>query len=431
MTKPATTQKARGALRMARLRIAAKYPFHGVLISDWRMISDRSQRTMAITVDDLRICLLYNPAFVDHCTLDEILGTLHHEVNHVVLRHLTSDLSDMPDDQARIIAEELSANEYVREPLPGQPITLADYPDFPAGESTRRRYERLLTQKDSPRNGQSTGGSVPNLDQHVPKKTLDVPNHAPAAQENARPEPLDDHSLWAKAQETPVETNATIRAAVRIAWDSLDAGAKRALEPELRRRVASLCHGDAPSSGVEAVDLNSAGEPLDWRRLLRQFVSLPDTPQESFAWPSRRLPDILGIVPGRRRHRGRVRVMATLDTSGSISSELLAKIAEELIALHCHHEIIVVECDATVQAVYPFSGKLTMVRGRGGTDLRPPLRPRCWRPLRPDVIVYFTDGFGPAPSYPPGRPLLWCLTPEGEVPAPYGRVAWMRPDLRS
>jgi predicted metal-dependent peptidase len=70
---------------------------------------------------------------------------------------------------------------------------------------------------------------------------------------------------------------------------------------------------------------------------------------------------------------------------------------------------------------------LHSVQGRGGTDFRPALAPEFLRPLRPDLVIYFTDGLGLAPEAAPPFPLIWVLTPGGTPPAPYGRVVRMGP----
>lgn len=114
--------------------------------------------------------------------------------------------------------------------------------------------------------------------------------------------------------------------------------------------------------------------------------------------------------------------MAVLDTSGSISTAMLEAIAGELDRLASYHAVTVVECDAAVQAIYVYRGRLTAVRGRGGTDLRPPFDPALLRQVCPEVVVYFTDGGGPAPDAPPAVPVIWCLTPGGQRPAQWGRV---------
>ncbi len=84
------------------------------------------------------------------------------------------------------------------------------------------------------------------------------------------------------------------------------------------------------------------------------------------------------------------------------------------------HDVIVVECDAAVQAVYPYEGPIEHVRGRGGTNFRPALEANFLKETAPDVVVYFTDGHGPAPAVAPTIPVVWCLTVRGVKPAPWG-----------
>ena len=117
--------------------------------------------------------------------------------------------------------------------------------------------------------------------------------------------------------------------------------------------------------------------------------------------------------------------MGVIDSSGSISGAMLSEISAELKRMSLGCEIVVVECDAVVHAVYRFSQQITSVQGRGGTDLRPPFQPDLLRKLHPDVIVYFTDGHGPAPAQAPHVPVIWCLTRGGVRPAPWGRVIQM------
>ncbi len=61
--------------------------------------------------------------------------------------------------------------------------------------------------------------------------------------------------------------------------------------------------------------------------------------------------------------------------------------------------------------------------GDRATDLRPPFR--LLDRFRPDVLVYFTDGEGPAPvAAPVGVEVLWVITgPHPFAPAPWGRFA--------
>ena len=163
---------------------------------------------------------------------------------------------------------------------------------------------------------------------------------------------------------------------------------------------------------------------IDWIKALRRFVGRYLSVQPNFAWPPRRYPDLVGVVPGKRRRGGLPNVLSVIDTSASLGPDLLELISAELARLTCDYKVTVAECDAEIQRVYQYRPICSVV-GRGGTDLRPPLAPEFLRKHRPDVVIYFTDGFGPAPNEPPGLPVLWCLTPQGQQPATWGTTIRM------
>jgi predicted metal-dependent peptidase len=116
--------------------------------------------------------------------------------------------------------------------------------------------------------------------------------------------------------------------------------------------------------------------------------------------------------------------MAVVDTSGSVTPDLLELIDAELRILARHYAVVVVECDAEIHAVYDYR-PLQTVSGRGGTDFRPPFELEFLRRHRPDLAVYFTDGAGPAPDRNPRVRVVWCLVPGGEPPADWGQVIRM------
>ena len=81
------------------------------------------------------------------------------------------------------------------------------------------------------------------------------------------------------------------------------------------------------------------------------------------------------------------------------------------------------ECDTEVTRLGPFTGVLNEVHGRGGTDLRPVFGPAALGRVRPDGVVYFTDGQGPYPERPPLVPVLWVLTRPEAFACPWGAKA--------
>src|SRR5580698_1244229 len=110
---------AAGMLQIALRRMVRDYPFHAHLLSASRFGPDPSIGTMAVTVRNGEFWFLYAPDFVDGCTFDQLAGVLHHEINHVLFEHLFADPVDYPDREALLIAQEVTVNEWVREPLPG------------------------------------------------------------------------------------------------------------------------------------------------------------------------------------------------------------------------------------------------------------------------------------------------------------------------
>jgi predicted metal-dependent peptidase len=163
---------------------------------------------------------------------------------------------------------------------------------------------------------------------------------------------------------------------------------------------------------------------LDWRRLLRQYVGQIMEVRPVFNRPPRRFPDLVGILPGRQRRATKPKILAVLDTSGSITEQLLEQINTELAQLAKRFKVTVVECDEKIRRVYDYR-PVKNVCGRLGTDLRPPFAKKFLAKHRPDLVVYFTDGEGPAPDRAPRCPVIWCLTPEGVRPASWGRVVAM------
>jgi hypothetical protein len=136
-------QRAEGKIRVAARRMAERYPFHAALLGQFRLTAASGGCTMGVTLAGGDVLLLHNPAFVLATPADDLVGVLLHEVHHAVLGHLLADPADFPDEWARTVAEEVSANEFIREPLPGGGITLASFPGLPPMESTAQRYLRL------------------------------------------------------------------------------------------------------------------------------------------------------------------------------------------------------------------------------------------------------------------------------------------------
>lgn len=232
-------------------------------------------------------------------------------------------------------------------------------------------------QGNSPNNGrQSAGGHTPQ-DRHI-----------------TSPQPSDnDTAEWKRA----------VKAAAAAAK------AQGKLSANLERMVTIVCEPQVP-----------------WQDEIRPIILAKiGNDDKSFSRPRRRsLAMFNQIVPGRVSHGSGVLVLV-VDTSGSISpdpegavffAEMMAIVGE------CRPEAVhVVWCDAEVKAAEEvdtseggMEGYLVerakTFPGGGGTDFRPPFKWVEQEGIEPDMLIYFTDMYGPFPDRDPGYDVVWCST---------------------
>ena len=141
---------AKGMLRIAIQRMAKEHPFHANMLSPDSLVCDPGVKTMGVTICNGRIQYPYAPEFVLRCSYDELIGVFQHEINHLLFGHVVATPEEYPDSEARIIAEEVTVNEWVVVPLPGRPLTLDQFPVLKPLEDTKMRYALL-----GPKNGRS------------------------------------------------------------------------------------------------------------------------------------------------------------------------------------------------------------------------------------------------------------------------------------
>lgn len=375
-------------LNLALRRFISRYPLFGVLLSRFRVEMGQTP-TMAVGFDvgtrGAQFVLYFNPDFVEKIPLGQVEGVIHHEVRHVLYGHLLMTPDEYPDSEALVISQEVTVNEGIPEPLPAGPVLLQDYPELPRNEDTATRYRRLADPSVKPQQGESAGGAGEH--QSIP---------------------LDDHGHWPEVlDEAPLARVILEGALGEIAATKSDK------PPTEAERSALQSIGTIWGLQPNKMDAALAGEACatqPWQVLLRRFVGQNLRPSASFSVPPRRYPGLLGVVPGQRQTIAELRIQAVIDTSGSMTDEILDAIGAELHLIGQMYEVIIVECDDEILRVYPLRGRLRTVHGRGGTDFRPPFERVFLRKTHPDLILYFTDGMGPFPKTAPQVPTLWVLT---------------------
>jgi len=184
--------------------------------------------------------------------------------------------------------------------------------------------------------------------------------------------------------------------------------------------------GHVPGELVREIDRRRKPK-LPWRRLLRQYAGQALAKDDySLTRPNKRyLADDL-VVPGLHSDRAG-RIVVAVDTSASITPNLLDELLSEVAGLADEaEEITVIIADAEVHEVVDgteLPGYLRMgtVSGGGGTDHLPVFRHIDKHRLQPDLFVGLTDLFTRLPPKQPPYPVIWVVPPE-RGQAPWGKV---------
>jgi predicted metal-dependent peptidase len=391
-----------------------RYPFYASILGRMDPVADPSVKRMAVSLHGGRFYLHINvDAFMTEP--QHLIGVLLHEVHHVVLGHLSHPkFASAREPELMDLAIEMSANEYIEEPLP-DPITFQHYSalGLRAGQSTIERYHRLV---------EAMQGGKLGKDGASPQPSPSPDRRAPGGGERA-----DDHRYLRRPERDPGAIEQTRQLIARAMEES------ESIRPGSGEEVPSrLVAGRSPASLLEELT-GALGAPaafLEWKTALRMFVARARAPVHTYARPNRRFPGRVGEVPGRTyspRVIVRPSLLVAIDTSMSVTQAELFEVARQLARLSEHAQITVAECDAEIARVYPFTGLLTDVKGRGGTDLRPVFEDAFLRSRRVDGVIYFTDGDGPTRETAPDLPVLWVLTKPTEFACAWGERAWLSP----
>jgi hypothetical protein len=162
---------------------------------------------------------------------------------------------------------------------------------------------------------------------------------------------------------------------------------------------------------------------LPWRALLARFLAGVARDDYSFQRPSRREGE--AILP--RLGSAGIEVVVALDTSGSIGEADLQEFASEVDALkgQVRARVTLHACDQALDPRGPwvFEGWEPVVlprdlKGGGGTRFTPVFEWIARAGLRPDLLIYFTDGEGEFPEREPDYPVVWLV--KGRAPVPWG-----------
>jgi len=417
----------------ARIRLALQQPFLATALMRLpvREVDEASWCRTAAT-DGYHI--FFNPRWVARLNDSEMRGLLAHEVLHVLFTH--SDRRRERHPFLWNVACDYAINHLLVQrgfKLPKGGL-ISDQAEGKTSEQIYALLEKQVKPKggsgggnggDSGGGSGGGGGSGANKGMPIPRlpgQRPQLPGAKPSAGDDAGdevPEVGDDLMDPDDPRVRPVRSA-----------DAPDREQLDELRRELRQDAMARLRGEGAGAFKQECEADDAAR-VDWRALLR-------------AWLADRIKGDWASFPFSKRmiHRGLFmpspgmqvpgHVVFAIDTSGSMSGELLASIVGELRAFRevfpCR--LSVLQCDAALQDVEEHNAmdgyevpRDFKILGRGGTDFRPVFK---WVEEHAPgaVVLYATDGVGSFPEKGPGGPVIWLHTPPhiDEVQFPFGAV---------
>jgi predicted metal-dependent peptidase len=393
------------------IRLIQTSPFYASLLAQMRKIEvtgDLAKQipTEAVSVENGRVNFYYNPQFLETLTVDEAVGVLTHECNHLIYGHCTRMKEEFKENaQLANIAADLNANRNIQK-LPKGACTVDSINKelnlkLKEDDTSENYYQELL--KNAPKMEVQDNGDG--------SFTITMKDKNGNTTGTMKVVPVDSHDKWNKEGQGSGDIPELAKEVIRQAI-------KQAAEATMKQQ------GHLPS-GMEQV-INEWLKPpvVSWRTLLKRFIAASIKSGHKMSWkrPNRRFVE---QQKGKLSDR-MISITIAIDTSGSIGDEDFQAFMAEMRAIQSCYKgtMTVLECDAAVHKEYKLSkyNKIdTNFKGRGGTSFKPIFEYVKDKKLKTDLLIYFTDLYGDFPDKKPAYPVIWVST-TAETKAPWGHV---------
>lgn len=346
-------------LAQAKAHLLSSYPFWGYLLLSTEFVENNNQPTM---YTDGKV-IGYNSDFVERLTLKNTMFLIAHEISHLMFQHIARRYSKRPEKwnmATDYVVNDLLTQEGMEAPT-GDDAGLIDH-ELSYGCTAEQVYAKIVNQESKDK------------------------------------EP-GNHGLWGEQD------------------------VKEWQEKLATAGMFAKSMGKLPGS-IEQL-INQYTKPtVDPYSLLKDFITQSVVASDFRMFPPSK--KYSGIWLPSIKKQSKVEGTVVLDTSGSMSEEEIAKCLswiQDIGEQFEDYEIRLLQCDAEVQMdVVVEAGQAfpRKVKGRGGTDFRPPFQAVDTT----QFLVYITDGMGTFPEREPEYPVIWLLTADCTVP--WGRKVVLR-----
>lgn len=447
-------------LMKARCRLMIRVPWYGHIAMnmvwkpsemDWM---EEAKRTMGVRITRSgEIECLYYPKFVAERSVDELFGIVQHEIEHIVRCHCIRRDDRLPEpwniaaDMAvngrksspRIGYRSVSNNEIVL-PLNGNCVWIPD--GWNVNDSSEQYYAKLMedhkavagscdscgravsepqddggsgsggsglgnqSQNDSSGQGGSgdQGGSGGQGDSNGACSKCGSKSNGKYSFAGVSGKMIDNHDIW----NTTEVSHDIARQIIKSHVDS-----------------ATRSQGSAPGHLTEAIQ-ELAKPVIKWQHFLRQYIGRHvGSSRKTYSRRNRRHSTfgIKGVS-----HHAASTVNVIVDTSGSISSDVLSQFFGEIDMISSRAKVNVLQWDYSFQGYDKYrrgDWKKFKIHGRGGTDMAAPIEWLVDNRKVADVQIMLTDGHC---NYADDKkfPMITVVTEDGGSKPSWGHVVDMR-----
>ena len=438
-----------GVLRESALRVSdcvtellRKQPFFGSLVLRLPLRADSTRKTLATDGQEIR----YSPGWVAGTDAHLIETAMARVVMACVLKHHTRRRERDPERWQT--ASQLVTHALLRD----AGFTLP--PDAEAWEdlSVEQAYDRLPDPREDDSGDDSSAlqdASGAGADSQMPSGDDDEsgdPSEPAGDADDQDGDGGDGHDGNPEGQDgasdappshDPSGTGEVMDADAREGDGSDPAeapvvdinGEEQAWDEAMHQALnIARAEGKTPGLVTETVRNAHAGK-LDWRTLLRRYMT--DAAKRDYSWsvPNRRF-IATGLYLPSIRSEGIDTIAVIIDTSRSLSTQTLGEFWAELCEAAAEirpARVIVLQVDTALQDAAEYAPDELpdeiALKGRGGTDFRPGFEWLDEQGIQPGVCLYFTDM--ECSSYPetePPYPVVFCNW--GTPPSDWNREPW-------
>jgi predicted metal-dependent peptidase len=411
------TVPAAELLTAARTRLILTHPFFGALALHLTLRPASPTWCRTVAVDGRS--LFFNPDYIQSCSVADLKFLLAHEAMHCALGHFARRGHRLR--RRWDVACDHAVNLLLQaEGLPPMAGALLDnrfngmsaeeiYPLVPDDTAERTLDVHVFDAYGVtvPSSGAASAlGTSKTMDEATPGITsLD-------GWDDAGHEAREDALAASRAHLAPEGEAPPQDTSVEQTWKSWLASAAH----------DALRAGRLSSALKRSID-HLIQPQLPWRALLARYLVSAARDDYSFQPNPRR--EGSALLP--RLASREARVIAVLDTSGSISRAEMQEFATEVDALkgQIRAQVTLQACDEDLAPDGPWRFAAweaielpVSLQGGGGTRFTPVFEWVDREMLRPDVLLYFTDAQGEFPPAAPPYPVIWLV--KGRAPVPWG-----------